>query len=76
MSLSACEDRGRFTHAQYLLGDLRRNRKVGLVRLYESEERFEFGALSCANQAAAFDQISRSTRSCRFSRRSRISSSR
>ena len=33
-----------------------------------------FGAVSCANQAAAFDKMSRSTFSCRFSRRSRVSS--
>src|SRR6185437_5653465 len=52
------------------------HRVNGLVLLHEFEERFEFGAVSCANQAAAFDRISRSICSCLFSRRSRASSSR
>jgi hypothetical protein len=47
----------------------------GLVRFHEFEERFE-GAPSVANQAAAFERISRSSLSLRFSRRSRASSSR
>ena len=47
------------------------NRKGGLIRFHEPEDRFVFGAVSCANQAAAFDKMSRSTFSCRFSRRSR-----
>ena len=50
------------------------NRKGGLIRFHEPEDRFVFGAVSCANQAAAFDKMSRSTFSCRFSRRSRVSS--
>src|SRR5579871_2134741 len=51
------------------------DRMGGLVGSYESEERFEV-PLSCANQAAAFERISRSSLSLRFSRRSRLSSSR
>src|SRR5688500_12588030 len=51
-------------------------RKGGLVRLHESEERFGVAVLAFANQAAAFDRMSRSSFSCRFSRRSRSSSSR
>jgi hypothetical protein len=47
----------------------------GLVHLHEPEERFEV-PLSVANQAAAFDRISRSSFSLRFSRRNRDSSSR
>jgi hypothetical protein len=46
----------------------------GLVRLDESEERFGVAVLSFANQAAAFERISRSSLSWRFSRRSRVSS--
>jgi len=46
----------------------------GLVCLYESVERFVFGALSWANQAAAFERISRSSLSWRFSRFSRVNS--
>jgi hypothetical protein len=42
--------------------------------LLEPEGRFE-GVLSVANQAAAFDRISRSSLSLRFSRRNRMSSS-
>ena len=49
-------------------------RVVGLVRLHESEERFGVAELSFANQAVAFDRISRSILSCRFSRRRRVSS--
>jgi len=51
------------------------HRMGGLVGLQESEERFEVG-FSVANQAAAFDRISRSSCSLRFSRRSLASSSR
>src|ERR1019366_712113 len=51
-------------------------RKGGLVHSHEPEERFGVALLSFANQAAAFDKISRSSFSCRFSRRSRVSSSR
>src|SRR5208283_2561787 len=51
------------------------HRMGGLVGLHEPEERFE-GPLSVANQAAAFERISRSSFSRRFSRRSRVSSSR
>ena len=47
----------------------------GLVHLHEPEERFEV-PLSVANQAAAFERISRSSFSLRFSRRNRASSSR
>ena len=47
----------------------------GQVRPHEPEERFEV-ALSVVNQAAAFDKVSRSSLSRRFSRRSRLSSSR
>lgn len=50
------------------------HRKVGLVCLHKSEERFRVAVLSFANQAAAFDKISRSNLSWRFSRRSRVSS--
>ena len=46
-----------------------------LIRFHEPEERFE-GAPSVANQAAAFERISRSSLSLRFSRRNRESSSR
>src|SRR5258708_4438345 len=51
------------------------DRVGGLVHLHEPEERFEV-PLSVANQAAAFDRISRSSFSLRFSRRSRDNSSR
>src|SRR6266478_3488725 len=40
----------------------------GLVRFHESVEGFVFGATSWANQAAAFDRISRSSFNCRTSR--------
>lgn len=46
----------------------------GVVCLCESAERFVFGALSWANQAAAFERISRSSLSWRFSRFSRVNS--
>jgi len=51
-------------------------REAGLVRFHESEERFGFAELSLANQAAAFERISRSSLSWRFSRRNRLSSAR
>src|SRR3984957_15667537 len=51
------------------------DRVGGLVHLHEPEERFEV-PLSVANQAAAFERISRSSLSLRFSRRSRPNSSR
>lgn len=61
---------------QPALGDLeqpahRCDRIVDLIHAHESEECLEFGAVSCANQAAAFGRISRSSFSCRFSRRKR-----
>src|SRR6185437_1725578 len=52
------------------------HRKGAVVRLYEFEERFAFGTVSCANHAAAFASISRSSFSRLFSRRSCLSSSR
>src|SRR5580700_7817816 len=52
------------------------DRVDGLVHFDEPEERFEVASLSVANQAAAFDRISRSSFSRRFSRRSRVNSSR
>src|SRR5580692_4808525 len=48
----------------------------GLVSPYECERRDGVAPVSSANQAAAFDSISRSSRRTRFSRRSRVSSSR
>jgi len=51
-------------------------RTVGLVCLHEPEERFDVAGISFANQAAAFESISRSSLSRRFSRRSLVSSSR
>ncbi len=49
----------------------RSNRIHGLVRLYELEEPDGITPVSLANQAAAFERISRSWRSRRFSRRRR-----
>src|ERR1700674_1862221 len=49
---------------------------AGLIRVHELERRDGTEPVSVANQAAAFDSISRSSRSTRFSRRSRLSSSR
>jgi len=51
-------------------------RMGGLIGFHEPEERFGVALLSFANQAAAFDRISRSSLSLRLSRRSRVSSSR
>ena len=45
-----------------------------LIRLHESEDFPGIEPVSRANQAAAFDKISRSIRSCRFSLRRRTSS--
>ncbi len=52
-----------------------RNRILGLMRSYELVDPDGIESVSRANQAAAFDRISRSMRSCRTSRRSRASSS-
>ena len=52
------------------------NRETGLVRAHEPEEPDDTAPVSRANQAAAFDKISCSTRNCLFSRRSRDNSSR
>ncbi len=52
------------------------NRERGLVRAHEPEEPDGSVPVSRANQAAAFDRISRSSRNCLFSRRSPINSSR
>ncbi len=52
------------------------NRETRLVRAHEPEEPDDTAPVSRANQAAAFDNMSRSTRSCLFSRRRRDNSSR
>src|SRR6185437_15150416 len=52
------------------------NRIVRLVIAHELEPLCGIVFVSRANQAAAFDRISRSSLSWRFSRRSRLSSSR
>jgi len=62
---------GDFQHSAH-----RADREHGLVRVYEEEDRFDFFSVSCANQAAAFDRIFRSSFSRAFSRRRRASSSR
>src|ERR1041385_341542 len=54
----------------------RPDREHGLVRVYEEEDLFDFFSVSPANQAAAFDRISRSSLRRAFSRRKRASSSR
>ncbi len=54
----------------------RGNRMIGPIRTHEFEPRDGIDQVSCANQAAAFFRISRSSRSRRFSRRNRRSSSR
>src|SRR5512134_1030837 len=54
----------------------RSNRIHGLIRRYEPEDLLGFVSASLANQAVAFDRISRSSLSCLFSRRSFTSSSR
>src|ERR1700692_462171 len=51
------------------------NPVAGLIRVHELERRDGTEPVSVANQAA-FDSIARSSRSTRFSRRSRLSSSR
>src|SRR5258706_1673818 len=53
-----------------------RNRIGGLVGAHELEPLGGITSVSRANQAAAFERISRSIRSCLFSRRKRLSSSR
>lgn len=52
------------------------DREVGLVRVHEPEDPDGRTPVSRANQAVARERISRSSFSCRFSRRSRTSSSR
>ena len=64
--ITARRDSEQSAHDPYPVG--------GLICLYESVERFVFGALSWANQAAAFERISRSSLSWRFSRFSRVNS--
>src|SRR5712691_2352268 len=54
----------------------RADREDSLVGTHEREDPFDFFSVSCANQAAAFDRISRSSLSRAFSRRSRASSCR
>ena len=51
-----------------------RDGEIGLVRLHESERLRGIASVSRANQAAAFFKISRSMRSCLFSRRNLASS--
>ena len=53
-----------------------RDRKHRLVRAHELEDPDGIAPVSRANQAAARERMSRSSRSCLFSRRSRASSSR
>jgi hypothetical protein len=62
---------GDFQHSAH-----RRNLVHGLIRAHEFERRDCTEPVSVANQAAAFDSISRSSRNTRFSRRSRASSCR
>jgi len=62
---------GHAEHARH-----RGNRKVGLVRAHKPEEPDGTAPVSRANQVAAFERMSRSTRSCLFSRRRRANSSR
>src|SRR5271167_2445373 len=52
----------------------RRDPITGLIRTHELERRDGSEPVSVANQAAAFDNISRSSRRIRFSRRKRVSS--
>ena len=52
------------------------NRERGLVRAHEPEDPDDTAPVSRANQAAAFESMSRSSRSWRTSRRSLINSSR
>ena len=61
-------------HAEHARHD--EDRDGGLVRAHEPEEPDGTAPVSLANQAAAFNKISRSRRRCRFSRRSRDNSSR
>src|SRR5213593_2618459 len=62
---------GDFQHSAH-----RADREHGLVCTHEEEDFLDFLSVSCANQAAAFDRISRSSFSRAFSRRNRASSSR
>ena len=52
------------------------DREDGLIRAHELEDPGGTAPVSRANQAAARERMSRSTRSCLFSRRSRTNSSR
>jgi hypothetical protein len=52
------------------------DREIGLVRAHEPEDPDGTAPVSRANQAAARERMSRSTRSCLFSRRRRANSSR
>ncbi len=61
-------------HAKHACHD--RDRENGLVRAHEFEHPDGIAPVSRANQAAARERMSRSSRSCLFSRRSRVSSSR
>src|SRR3954447_14148849 len=53
-----------------------RDREAGLVRAHEPEDPDGITPVSRANQAVARERMSRSRRSCLFSRRSRLNSSR
>ena len=50
---------------------LRDQRIKGPVRLYECKSFCDIASVSRANQAVSFDRISRSIRSCLFTRRNR-----
>ena len=63
-----------FGHAEHACHG--RDREAGLVRAHEFEDPDGIAPVSRANQAAARERISRSSRSCLFSRRSRANSSR
>ncbi len=63
-----------FRHAEH--ARQRGNRKDSLVRAHELEDPDGIAPVSQANQAAARERMSRSSRSCLFSRRSRANSSR
>ena len=55
---------------------LRGDRPKCLVRFYQREDFLGIASVSAANQAAAFESISRSMRNCLFSRRRTRNSSR
>ena len=61
-------------HAEHACNS--RDREAGLVRAHEFEDPDGTAPVSRADQAAARERISRSSRSCLFSRRSRANSSR